>query len=195
MQRSFYYAALLAIPIALVWGGCGDSTETNGSAAKPHSHENPFEGVNAAVCVMQATEGNNVSGTVTFTESGGKVKIVADIMGLTANQKHAIHIHEFGDLRKGDGTGTGGHYNPEGHEHGLTDKAERHAGDLGNLSADADGNAHYELEVDNITVAGEHNPILGRSIIIHAKEDDGGQPVGNAGPRIAQGVIGVANTK
>ena len=45
---------------------------------------------------------------------------------------------------------------------------------------------------DNITVAGEKNPILGRAMIVHAKEDDGGQPTGNAGGRIAQGVIGVA---
>ncbi|MCP5412982.1 MAG: superoxide dismutase family protein, partial [Alphaproteobacteria bacterium] len=68
----------------------------------------------------------------------------------------------------------------------------RHAGDLGNLTADATGKATYEIVVDNISIAGPHNPILGRGVIIHAKPDDGGQPVGNAGGRIACGVIGVA---
>ena len=88
----------------------------------------------------------------------------------------------------------GGHYNPEKHEHGLPDKAQRHAGDLGNLEADASGKAHLELTVNNITISGNKNPILGRGVIVHAKFDYGGQPVGNAGGRIACGVIGVANT-
>lgn len=125
----------------------------------------------------------------------GKVKIVADISGLTANGKHAIHIHEFGDISAADGTATGGHYNPEGHDHGLPDSKMRHAGDFGNLEADADGKAKFELTVDNLTLNGAKNPILGRGMIIHAGPDDGGQPTGNAGARIAQGVIGVAKAE
>ena len=72
-------------------------------------------------------------------------------------------------------------------------KEMRHAGDLGNLTADNDGKAHYEITVSNISVAGMKNPIIGRGVIVHAKVDDGSQPVGNAGGRIACGVIGVAN--
>jgi Cu-Zn family superoxide dismutase len=87
----------------------------------------------------------------------------------------------------------GGHYNPENHPHALPDSSNRHAGDLGNLQADDQGKAHYEITVDNISVAGTKNPIIGRGVIVHAKPDDGGQPVGNAGGRIACGVIGVAN--
>ena len=60
------------------------------------------------------------------------------------------------------------------------------------FSAASIRNAQLDLTVDNITVAGMHNPIIGRSVIIHAKTDDGGQPTGNAGPRISMGVIGVA---
>ncbi|MCO6458789.1 MAG: superoxide dismutase family protein [Pirellulaceae bacterium] len=145
-----------------------------------------------AVCVVLPTEGNKCRGTVTFEAAGeGKVKVMAKISGLNANQKHAIHVHEFGDITDLSGKSAGGHYNPEGHPHGLPPAKDRHAGDLGNLEADANGNATYTLMVDNISVAGK-NPILGRAIVIHAKPDDGGQPVGNAGDRIGFGVIGVA---
>ncbi len=197
MNRTFLYAALLAVPIALIWGGCDNSTKSNANKAQPHAHDhdhhNPFKGVHHAIVVLGATEGNNVAGVISFAEKDGKVTITGEVTGLNANQKHAWHIHEFGNLNSKDGMATGGHYNPEGHDHGLPDKeGKRHAGDLGNLAADADGKATIDLTFDNITIAGEKNPIIGRAIIIHAKEDDGGQPVGNAGARIAQGVIGIA---
>ena len=150
--------------------------------------------IKQAIAVLHATQGNKVEGTVRFTQEGSSVKVVAHVEGLTAGQKHAIHIHEFGDCSSSDGASAGSHYNPEKHEHGLPDKAQRHAGDLGNLQADASGKAHLELTVNNITLAGNKNPILGRAVIVHAKPDDGGQPVGNAGGRIACGVIGAANT-
>lgn len=150
--------------------------------------------ITKAIAVLHATEGNKVHGTVRFTQEGSSVKIVAHVEGLMANQKHAIHVHEFGDCSTADASSAGSHYNPEKHEHGLPEKDRRHAGDLGNLQADGSGKAHLELTVNNITIAGNKNPILGRAVIVHAKADDGGQPVGNAGGRIACGVIGAANT-
>lgn len=150
--------------------------------------------IKQAVAVLHATEGNKAHGTVRFTEQGNSVKIVAHVEGLGPGQKHAIHIHEFGDCSTADANSAGSHYNPEKHEHGLPDKDKRHAGDLGNLQADTSGRAHLELTVNNITITGNKNPILGRSVIVHAKPDDGGQPVGNAGGRIACGVIGAANS-
>ena len=150
--------------------------------------------IRQAIAVLHSTQGNKAQGTVRFTQEGNSVKIVAHVEGLTPGQKHAIHIHEFGDCSTSDGSSAGSHYNPEKHEHGLPDKDKRHAGDLGNLQADAGGKAHLELTASNITIAGNKNPILGRSVIVHAKPDDGSQPVGNAGGRIACGVIGAANT-
>jgi Cu-Zn family superoxide dismutase len=147
-----------------------------------------------AVAVLQPTAGSKCHGVVKFIQEGDSVKVVADVEGLTPGQKHAIHIHNFGDVTSTDGMSTGGHYNPEGHQHGLPDKDMRHAGDLGNLEADSSGKVHYELTVKNISISGAKNPILGRGVVVHAKVDDGGQPVGNAGARIANGVIGVANT-
>ncbi len=146
-----------------------------------------------AVAVLHPTQGNKAMGIVRFIPEGNAVKVVADFEGLNPDQKHAIHIHQFGDCSLPDGMSAGGHYNPEGHEHGLPEKDQRHAGDLGNMQADNNGKSHYELTVNNITVAGQKNPIIGRAVIVHAKVDDGGQPVGNAGGRIACGVIGFAN--
>ncbi|MCA9100664.1 MAG: superoxide dismutase family protein [Planctomycetales bacterium] len=145
-----------------------------------------------AICVVVPTEGNKCHGTVNFdTADDGKVVVTAEITGLVPNQMHAIHVHEFGDISDLSGKSAGGHYNPEGKPHGLPPSDDRHAGDLGNLKADADGNAELELVVDNFSVAGK-DAIIGRAIVVHALPDDGGQPTGNAGARIGFGVIGIA---
>jgi superoxide dismutase, Cu-Zn family len=161
--------------------------------AAEHDHANAWASVKQAVAVLHATAGNKCKGTVRFTQEGDSVRIVADIEGLAANEKHAIHIHQFGDCSSPDGMSAGGHYNPENHPHALPEKESRHAGDLGNLQADGNGKVHYEITIKNVTIAGTKNPIIGRGVIVHAKADDGSQPVGNAGARIACGVIGVAN--
>jgi Cu-Zn family superoxide dismutase len=149
--------------------------------------------VQQAIAVLHPTAGQHCHGTVRFTQDGDAVKVVADIEGLTPGQKHAFHIHQYGDCSAPDGMSAGGHYNPEGHQHGLPEAQNRHAGDLGNIQADNDGKAHYEITVNNCSVMGAKNPIIGRGVIVHAKTDDGSQPVGNAGGRIACGVIGVAS--
>jgi Cu-Zn family superoxide dismutase len=146
------------------------------------------------VAQLLPTEGSSVSGMVTFTDAGGgKVKVVADVKGLEPNSKHGFHIHEFGDVSMPDGMATGGHFNPEKHDHALPTTEIRHAGDFGNLEANAAGEARLELTVDNITLTSGKDAIIGRGVIVHAKLDDGSQPVGNAGARAAQGVIGVKN--
>jgi Cu-Zn family superoxide dismutase len=154
--------------------------------------------VEHAIAVMLPTEGSNTRGTIKFTQTKDGVTVTADISGLTPNAKHGFHIHEFGDISDPAGKAAGGHYNPDGHDHGLppatygaAGSEARHAGDLGNLQADDEGNATFSETFDNISLAGMTNPILGRGLIIHAQPDDGGQPTGNAGPRIAQGVVGV----
>ncbi len=142
-----------------------------------------------AVCMIEPTKGNSVKGMVTFTQVGDKVKVVADIAGFEPNTKHGIHVHEGTECGE-DGMKAGSHFNPEKHEHGLPEKAARHAGDFGNLEADKDGKAHLELTVDNITLGGDkNNNVVGHAMIIHAKVDDGSQPVGNAGARIGCGII------
>jgi len=181
-------------PTTLPAAGHGHGHDATSDAEQKHAQM--FSTMTEAVTVLHPLKNSGVSGTVRFTEiEGGKVRIVFNVSGLTSNGKHAIHIHEFGDLSSDDGMSTGGHYNPEGHAHGKPGDKDIHAGDFGNLEADAQGNATMELTVDNITIAGMKNPIIGRGVIVHEKADDFGQPVGNAGGRIAAGVIGVGKAK
>jgi len=161
------------------------------SPAEAQEWARQLKAVQQAVAVMEATEGNDVNGAVYFMQNGDSVQIKGRIEGLEPGSTHGMHIHKYGDISKPNGTAAGGHYNPEDHEHGLPHSQPRHAGDLGNIEANDQGVAEIDKEVSNISIAGTKNPILGRGVIVHAKEDDGGQPTGNAGSRISQGVIGV----
>ncbi len=144
----------------------------------------------SAVCILHPTEGNEVSGIVTFTNTDGGIKIVANLEGLTPG-KHGFHIHEYGDCSRLDGKSAGGHFNPDGKKHGAPNSEERHVGDLGNLLANEDGKAYYEIIDSYISFSGPHS-IIGRAIIVHAGEDDlMSQPTGAAGARVACGVIGL----
>ena len=143
-----------------------------------------------AIAVLHPASGSKVTGTVTFTKTGDTVQVVADITGLTPG-KHAFHIHEFGDCSAPDAASAGSHFNPTKKPHGAPDAAEHHVGDFGNLEADSSGKAHLELKSKELKFSGE-NSILGHAVIVHEKVDDYSQPVGNAGGRVACGVIGVA---
>jgi Cu-Zn family superoxide dismutase len=127
-----------------------------------------------AVAVLHPTTGQHCHGIVHFIRDGDSVKVVADLERLEPGRKHAFHIHQYGDCSSSDGMSAGGHNNPEGHQHGLPDSEKRHAGDLGNVQADSEGKAHYEITVSNISIQGQKNPIIGRAVIVHAKPDDGG---------------------
>jgi Cu-Zn family superoxide dismutase len=146
-----------------------------------------------AVCVLHPTAGNNVHGIVTFTKVKDGIEVVADVEGLTPGE-HGFHVHQFGDCSAPDGTATGGHFNPDNTPHGAPTAmaSNRHVGDFGNITADKDGKAHFDWVDPLISFEGAHN-IIGRAIIVHGGKDDlTSQPSGAAGPRVAQGVIGIA---
>ncbi len=144
-----------------------------------------------AIAVLHPTAGSNAMGTVSFTQSGDDVKVVADITGLKPGQ-HGFHVHEFGDCSAPDAKSAGGHFNPSNHQHGAPDASVRHAGDLGNIEADASGKAHLELTDKMMRLSGSDS-IIGHAVIVHEKADDlKTQPTGDAGGRVACGVIGVA---
>lgn len=147
--------------------------------------------VHKAVCLVYPTRGNNVTGTVIFTKIQGGVKVTADLQGLSKG-KHGIHIHECGDCTAADGSSAGGHFNPTSKSHGAPMDVNRHAGDMGNIEADETGLAHLEYIDHTLSLDGQ-NSIIGRSVIIHKNADDlKSQPSGNAGPRVACGVIGIS---
>jgi superoxide dismutase, Cu-Zn family len=144
--------------------------------------------------VLTPTKGNETRGVVTFEPlEDNQVRVSVRLSGLKPDAKHAMHIHEFGDVSSEDGTSAGGHFNPAGKAHGLPDSEERHAGDFGNLESDADGNANQVLTIRDLSLIEGDHAIIGRALIVHAGEDKGTQPSGDAGDRIAQGVIAIAN--
>lgn len=184
---ALFLGSSLIAPAASHEGGAHDE----GDAHAAHGHGSEASQLIAAI---RPVGDSNVMGSVLFQKIEDGVRVTAKIGGLEPNAEHAFHIHEFGDITADDGTSAGGHFNPEGHDHGLPDAEHRHAGDLGNLTTDGDGNAEKTFTVDNVSLTGGKLAILGRSVVVHAKKDDGGQPTGNAGPRIGIGVIGLDET-
>jgi Cu-Zn family superoxide dismutase len=137
---------------------------------------------------LEPTKGNKAIGEVNFEQMGGKVRVTAQVVRLPANREFGFHIHEVGDCSSGDGMSAKGHFNPYGKPHGQG--AERHAGDMPNLKSDAKGKAKLTVDLDIITLTRGPAGIIGRGVIIHADPDDyRTQPTGNAGARIACGVI------
>lgn len=147
-----------------------------------------------SVCVLSSKK---VNGVIYLDELANKnTHIYGTVSGLKPGL-HGIHIHEAGDLTDGCISACA-HFNPFGKEHGGPHDNNRHVGDLGNLVADKDGIAHFDLEDNLVKLRGKHS-VIGRSIIVHADPDDlgrGGFPdsktTGHAGGRLVCGVIGYA---
>jgi Cu-Zn family superoxide dismutase len=148
-------------------------------------------GNNAAIATLQPKSGTQVTGTVTFTQQGDKVQVVVNAKSLSPG-KHGIHIHEKGDCTASDASSAGAHFAPGGGQHAGPTDAGHHAGDLGNLDADSDGNAMWTITTDSLSIGKGANDIIGKAVIIHGDPDDlKTQPSGNSGGRVACGVIEV----
>ena len=142
--------------------------------------------------VFESKSNSKVTGTASFVEKNGTVTFVAKLAGLTPGV-HAIHIHEKSDCSAADGSSAGGHWNPTFKKHGKWTDAEHHKGDIGNFTADANGNGTITLKTDEwcIGCGDETKDILNKGLIVHANPDDFvTQPTGNAGGRVAcSGII------
>lgn len=137
---------------------------------------------------MEPKSDSNVQGEVTFTQENGEVTMMGTFTGLTPGE-HAIHIHETADCSSADGKSAGGHWNPTNQPHGKWGAAEGyHKGDIGNFTADADGNGTVSLTTSEWCIGcGDTNKdILGRAVIVHQGTDDyTTQPTGDAGGRVS----------
>ena len=146
---------------------------------------------NKLVVIFEPKSNSKVSGTATFVEKNGKVTFVAKLAGLQPGV-HAIHIHEKSDCSAADGSSAGGHWNPTFKKHGKWGVGEYHKGDIGNFTADANGNGTISLTTDEWDM-GSGDPtkdILGKGLIVHQGADDFvSQPSGNAGARVACSAI------
>ena len=160
-----------------------------GCAATASHDASPAPGA-TAVAKMEPTKGSTASGTVTFAQRGDKVVVSASFRGLQPNTEHGFHVHEKGDCSSGDGMSAAGHFNPGGKGHGIHHGADHHAGDMPNVKSDAGGNASAQFEVAGLAVGHGPADIVGKGVILHRDADDyQSQPAGNAGPRLACGVI------
>ncbi|WP_127141554.1 superoxide dismutase family protein [Flagellimonas marinaquae] len=137
---------------------------------------------------MEPKSDSNVSGEVVFTQDEGQVIMRATFLGLDEGE-HAIHLHEKADCSSPDGKSTGGHWNPTFEQHGKWGSEDGyHKGDIGNFTADADGNGTVEFTTDEwcIGCGDDTKDILGKAVIVHQGVDDyTSQPSGAAGARIA----------
>ena len=147
-----------------------------------------------AVCVLTNNQ-YNIKGCILFTEIQNTIKIEINLTGIPEG-KHGFHIHEYGDLREGCKS-LCKHFNPYNNVHGGIDSKNRHVGDLGNLYFDKNNKCNNVIYDNRIKLSGKNN-IIGRSVVIHENEDDLGLGnnkesliTGNAGKRIACGVIGI----
>lgn len=172
---------------AFVWIAAG--TLAAGCTAMSPAPAGPAAAGPAAATTLAPTQGNATKGTVTFAQKGNKVVVVAKVSGLTPGP-HGFHIHEKGDCSSPDAMSAGGHFNPTGKPHAHPSTTERHAGDMPMLVADASGNASMTTELDVITIGSGATDIVGKAVIVHTDPDDfKTQPTGNAGGRVACGVI------
>lgn len=141
-----------------------------------------------AIAILSPVKDSGVKGVVLFKELTDGVLIMADVSGLKPGE-HGFHIHEFGDCSAPDAASAGGHFNPKHVNHGAPVDLPRHVGDLGNITADEQGNAHYQAVNHLMRMSGPES-IIGHSVIVHESRDDYvSQPTGNAGARFACGVI------
>ncbi|KAI6193761.1 Superoxide dismutase [Aphelenchoides besseyi] len=153
---------------------------------------------NRAVAVLQ---GNDVNGTVWFTQEkkNGPVQVEGEFTGMSPGL-HGFHVHQYGDRTNGC-TSAGPHFNPYKKTHGAPEEQTTITDRLGNVKVEQDGSCKFKFTDNLISLTGETN-IVGRSLVVHAEEDDLGKgtrgskeeslKTGNAGARSACGVIGLA---
>lgn len=189
---------LLAVA-GLVMAACGRNepvAEAPPAATSPGGMELTATGAAtpaAARVQLESRSNSTAVGELEFSASDGSVSITGELAGLTPGKEHAFHVHEVGDCSAPDATSAGSHFNPAGAPHGPPTVApnERHVGDMPNLLADAQGRATVTASIMGATLRdGGPNDLIGRAVIVHADRDDYvTQPTGNAGGRIACGVI------
>lgn len=177
----------IALPVILA---IGLSACASAPAPRPQTNT-PTPVARHAIANLAAASGTLVSGRLTLATAPGGVRIRGDIGGLSPGSLHGFHVHEKGDCSSVDASSAGGHFNPEGKPHGRAGQGPHHAGDADNLVADASGVAHLNAWLPGAALGdGSPHDLSGRAIIVHAGADDyASQPSGNAGARVACGVI------
>ncbi|WP_202843625.1 superoxide dismutase family protein [Luteimonas saliphila] len=200
-------APLLILPAVLWLAACQPQVPAEDATASPEPAVPMAEGVEAtdttapgeihnivsttATATLAPTEGNEVAGRLQFAIVDGGIRVTGEVTGLAPGSEHGFHVHETGDCSAPDGSSAGGHFNPASTAHGRVGEGEHHAGDSDNIVANDQGVATVDTLLRGATLGdGESTEVIGRGVIVHADPDDyATQPTGNAGARLACGVI------
>lgn len=170
------------------------STGPQGAARQPAPVMATSSTVARASVVLSPASASLVSGKLSLMAMGSGVHLTGEIGGLAPGSTHAIHIHEKGDCSAADATSAGGHFNPAAKAHGRVGHGDHHGGDMDNIVANGEGVATVNVHAEGVVMGGgAANDVIGRAVIVHASADDyATQPTGNAGARVACGVIKVS---
>ncbi|KIQ98011.1 superoxide dismutase family protein [Lysobacter sp. A03] len=184
-------AALLALGVAACSSTPDQASKAKSPATTSRTAMATASTVQSAHVNLAGASGSLVSGRLTVSPMGDGIHFTGEIGGLKANITHAIHIHEKGDCSAADASSAGGHFNPAGVKHGRVSTPPHHAGDMDNIVADAKGVAKVDAHASGpVLGGGAANDAIGRAVIVHASADDyTSQPSGDAGARVACGVI------
>lgn len=191
--------SLALVPLLLACVACSqpvdDAATPDGAPPPPmqpeaSAPETPAAATTASV-TLAPTEGSQVAGTLAFSMVDGVVRATGQVSGLAPDSEHGFHLHEKGDCSAADGSSAGGHFNPATTDHGRVGHGTHHGGDSDNIVANAEGVAMVDARFEGVTLGdGAATDIVGKGVIVHADPDDyATQPTGNAGARLACGVV------
>ncbi len=178
MRNGILAGGVFALATACIFVNAEDNTITAEKKRGPRAEAD-----------IEGRSGSNLSGRATFTEVEGGVLVEITVHHAPPGW-HAVHVHETGDCSAPDASSAGSHFNPTGKAHGSPDAMDHHAGDLGNMWVDAQGEGRHARLMPELTVRDGPSSVRQRALIVHEKPDDlATQPTGNAGGRLGCGVI------
>ncbi|HIW13235.1 MAG TPA: superoxide dismutase family protein [Candidatus Salinicoccus stercoripullorum] len=190
MKRWMFLMLIIAL-VGVLAACSGNNEEYQGDEEETESFGETGDS-EVIVDLMDTNEEQVAKATLTEGESG--VDIALEGENLPPGE-HGFHFHETGSCELPDFESAGGHYNPTDANHGMNDPDGPHAGDMENIEVDEDGTVDTEVTADMVTLEeGEDNTLFteeGTALMIHSEADDyESQPSGDAGDRIACGVVG-----